>query len=449
MAADRQAVPRGREQANVKTRLRSFDGTEHCDSSLEAPDRYSTLFRALTGDRGHAVRGGGLSYCLAGAAAHGTTVSMEQFDRVLDFDADRRRVTVESGMTVGALNDFVVARGCYFPVLPGHPSITVGGCAGFNVHGKTQHNIGHFSDHVVALTLFHPDHGEVRCGDGGDRELLALTLGGMGLTGCILDVTLQLQPLAADAVRRTVHRVANLHEAVEVMRGLDADALYSWNDLNARGGRFGAGVVYEERFQPGDVRSTSRYRRLQARRRPTPRLWNAATVRMVNAVYPLRDLARPNRVKSVHDAAFPINGSEAYFAGFGFHGFHEYQMVVPHDAWTDAVGDLDRAIARSGTPVTLGSLKLFAGSPHLLWFRGDGVCVTIDVAAGPDARALFGVLDRLAIDYRAKVNIAKDSRLAASTVAAVYPEYDAFRTQLDAFDPKRRFDTPLRRRLDL
>lgn len=433
----------------MTTRLLSFDGTERCTTDVEEPDRYSSLFRAF-GDHGHcALRGSGLSYCLASAANGGTTISTKHFDRVLAFDADRRRVTVEPGLTVGALNDFVVGHGCYFPVLPGHPSITVGGSAACNVHGKSQHNVGHFRDHVVSLTLFHPDHGELRCGDGARPDLFDLTLGGMGLTGCILDITLQLQPLAGTAVRSTAHRVGNLREAVEVMGAIDADALYSWNDLNLRGDRFGAGVVYEERFVDADLPSKTRYRTLRPSRRRTPGIWGALSVGAVNRVYPLRDAVRPNRVRSVHDAAFPINGSEAYFAGFGSRGFREYQMIVPHDAWSEAVVGLDRTIARSGTPVTLGSLKLFAGTPGLLWFADHGVCVTIDAAAGPGADGLFAALDDLALACRARVNIAKDSRLGAPTVAALFPEYDAFRTELERFDPKRRLDTAVRRRLEL
>lgn len=433
----------------MTTRFLSFDGTEECSSRLAEPDRYSALFRSLTDAPQCAVRGGGLSYCLAGASDGGTTVSMRLFDRILDFDAERRTVTVEPGVTVGALHDFVVDQGCYFPVLPGHPSITVGGCVGFNVHGKTQHTIGHFSDHVASLTLFHPDHGELRAGEGGDADLLELTLGGMGLTGCILDVTLRLQPLRGNAVRRTVHPVADVREAVEVMTGLDADALYSWNDLNARGDRFGAGVVYEERFEDRHPGSKVTYHRLRAHRRRGPSAWNTATVRTLNRLYPVRDAMRPDRLQSAHDAAFPINGSEAYFAAFGGRGFRECQLLVPHEAWADAVVDLERAITRSALPVTLGSLKLFAGSSRLLWFAGDGICVTVDVPAVPEGRALFGRLDDLAVDYGAKVNIAKDSRLTAATVATLFPEYDEFRTRLERFDPARRFDTPLRRRLEL
>ena len=47
------------------------------------------------------------------------------------------------------------------------------------------------------------------------------------------------------------------------------------------------------------------------------------------------------------------------------------------------------------------------------------------------------------------VNIAKDSRLTAAVVRKVFPEYDRFRDGLNRFDPKRRFDSALRRRLDV
>ena len=143
-------------------------------------------------------------------------------------------------MTVGELVRFAVGRGAWFPVLPGHPAITVGGCVAFNVHGKSQHDVGCFSDHVVSLTLLHPDHGELVCSPNDNAGIFELTLGGMGLTGYIATITLQLQPLPGRGIRRTAHPVANLTEAVELMQSLAASGdgggtLYSWNDLNQRG----------------------------------------------------------------------------------------------------------------------------------------------------------------------------------------------------------------------
>jgi decaprenylphospho-beta-D-ribofuranose 2-oxidase len=75
--------------------------------------------------------------------------------------------------------------------------------------------------------------------------------------------------------------------------------------------------------------------------------------------------------------------------------------------------------------------------------------VTVDGAADERTGALFSRLDAIARDVGARVNVAKDSRLEATTVAALFPEYDDVGAALERFDPKRRFDSALRRRLGL
>jgi decaprenylphospho-beta-D-ribofuranose 2-oxidase len=430
----------------------SFDGTETCHSPVEAPDRYRELRRRLGQPGPHAVRGAGLSYALASAMEGATSISSRYFDRLLDHDADRLQVTVEPGVTVGALVRFAVAHGAHVPVLPGHPAITVGGCAGFNVHGKSQHDVGLFSDHVVALTLMHPDHGELRCSRDENPDVFDLTLGGMGLTGFISSLTLQLRPLPGRGVHRAVHEVGDLIEAADMMAAQrDAGAtLYSWNDLNRRGAGFGRGLVFVETFVDTSPPSRTTYNRLASGRRGRGRVAGArAAVAAVNVGFRGRERLRPAGIRSVEDAAFPINGSEAYYRLFGRRGFREYQLVVPTGAWAAVVPEVRRAVRAAGVPVTLGSLKLFAGDPHLLWFRADGICLAIDVPEGEGAHGLFARLDELAVAHGCPVNLSKDSRVEAATVRAVYPGYDDFRRRLHAFDPHRRFDSMLRRRIDV
>lgn len=431
----------------------SFDGTEACRGPVESPDRYRELYQHLRAPGPLAVRGAGLSYTLASAATGATSISSRYFDRFLAHDADRHRVTMEPGVTVGALARFALAHHSHLPVLPGHPSITVGGCAGFNVHGKSQHDVGLFSDHVVALTLFHPDHGELRCSRHENPEVFELTLGGMGLTGFISSLTLQLQPLPGHGVRRGVHEVGDLAEAVDVMTAHcdSGAALYSWNDLNRRKG-FGRGLVFVESFVGAAPPSPSRAadRRLEPRRRGRVRVAGLRpAVSAVNLGFRIRERLRPEGVRAIEDAAFPIKGSEVYYRLFGRRGFREYQLVVPTAAWPGVIPEIERAVRAASVPVTLGSLKLFAGDPHLLWFRADGVCLAIDVPDGEAARRLFGRLDELATAHGCPVNLSKDSRVGAATVKAVYPGYDEFRRRLRAFDPHRRFDSMLRRRIDV
>jgi decaprenylphospho-beta-D-ribofuranose 2-oxidase len=433
--------------------LVSFDGTEVCRGALVAPDRYRDLRTLLAGPGPLAIRGAGLSYCQASAGRGVVTISTRSFNRFLAFDPQRLRVTVEPGVTVGALVRFAVARGAWFPVLPGHPAITVGGCAGFNVHGKSQHDVGLFSDHVVSLTLLHPAHGELACGPTANAGILELTLGGMGLTGYVANLTLQLVPLPGRSIQRVAHPVGSLTEAAQLMRSLAVrpgmrGTLYSWNDLSATGSRFGRGLVYAESFEHGAYSQRTSYNPLAPGYRRGPQLAGVhAVTRLVNAAYVARERRRSRQLHPVEDAAFPINGKEAYYRLFGRRGLREYQVIVPADAWPEAARDVERLVGAAGVPVALGSLKLFRGDPKLLWFRGDGVCLAIDVAAGDRARWLFDQLDRMAIDHGAVVNVAKDSRLDAKTVQALYPGYAEFRRRLIDHDPERRFDSMLRRRI--
>jgi decaprenylphospho-beta-D-ribofuranose 2-oxidase len=435
--------------------LVSFDGTEACRGALVEPGRYRDLRAVLAGPGPFAARGAGLSYCQASAGDGVTSISTRSFDRFLAFDAGRLRLTVEPGVTIGELVRFAVRRGAWFPVLPGHPAITVGGCVAFNVHGKSQHDVGCFSDHVLALTLLHPDHGELVCTPEDHAGAFELTLGGLGLTGYITAVTLQLQPLPGPGIRRRAHPVANLTEAAELMRSFAGDGtgggtLYSWNDLNQRGPHFGRGIVHAESFEPSAPPSRGRYRRLAPGGRRGPPIARArGTARALTAGYTARERVSGGRLRSVEDAAFPINGNEAYYRLFGRRGFREYQVLVPADAWAAAAGEIQRAVAAAGAPLTLGSLKLFRGDAKLLWFRGSGVCLALDVAAGDAADRLFARLDRVALDHGAVVNLSKDSRLTATTVRGTYPGYDEFRRRLGEHDPKRRFDSTLRRRIDV
>ena len=247
---------------------------------------------------------------------------MAAFDRILALDSERRELVVEAGVTLGQICTAVAAVGLWFPVLPGHPRITVGGCLAFNVHGKTQHDVGHMADHVESLVLLHPELGEVTCSRVEHKELFRLTLGGMGLTGLIVNATLRLQALLGRSVSRTVQPVRNLLEAAELMRAAaesGTESLYSWNDLNRRGPSFGRGLVFSDRFIAVPPDEPVRYRHLNAERpRLPPRsLWSVPTVRIVNEAYAWLQRRQSQQVRRAEMAAFPINGSESYYRAFG------------------------------------------------------------------------------------------------------------------------------------
>jgi decaprenylphospho-beta-D-ribofuranose 2-oxidase len=132
------------------------------------------------------------------------------------------------------------------PVLPGYPTITVGGCIAADVHGKNPLRDGTFRDWVTAMTLYHPRHGLRSLDPVRDAEVFDATCGGYGLTGLIIDATLRLVEQRGAAYAVEAAPVESLHQATEAitLRSESHEFAYSWHDGTLRGGAFGRGIVF-------------------------------------------------------------------------------------------------------------------------------------------------------------------------------------------------------------
>jgi len=428
--------------------LATFDRTQRTQTQVARPETYRQLVALLRASGSTIARGAGLSCSAASFGADALSIDLTRFDRILSHDDSSGRVVVEPGVTIGDLTRFLEHKGRYLPALPGYPSITIGGCVAFDVHGKSQFHSGNFGEWVEELTLLHGDHGELSCSPSHEAELFLLTVGGAGLTGVIVRVALRTLPLPGRAIETTSVRARNLREAADILhsRAAAADCLYSWNDLNKRGASFGAGIVYVERFV-ADAASQAgglppRARNIAAELPLCA--WNQATTRLALAIYGRLESNKRVQVRPLWTAMFPIHGKELYYAAFGGAGFREYQLIVPLPHWSDFVGALEQTLVTCRVPITLGSLKLFRGEPSMLKFRGTGICLAIDVPAHARSLALFSALDGLAERFSATVNLCKDSRLTGATCQRLFPEYTKFRGALRRFDPALRCQSSLR-----
>lgn len=432
--------------------IRSFDRTRTVMATMVTPASVAGL-RPSTGG-GMIARGAGLSYADAGMVADGTVFDMRAMHRILAFDADSGFIDVEPGVTVGALQTALTAQGRLYPVVPGYPAITVGGCIGFNVHGKGQARDGTFGDWVERMAVWHPDHGVVECSRDVRRDLFDLTIGGLGLTGVIVRATLRTRALKGDRVQQRWVYARSLREAAEVIRdeGVRVDHAYSWNDLNRRGARFGEGVVFLEDARDGDGSGLPRGYgdRLSGERRPSPLTPPDWVLRIEGLGFRLMHrYGGSGRELSLHDAMFPIVGKELYFRQFGGGGFREYQTLIPWDGWPTFVAEIESTLVRLGATASLGSLKVFRGAGHNLSFCGEGVGFTIDVPNDARSLPLFAAIDDIVLACGGVVNLSKDSRVGADVVRRAFPAYDSFRSAVHAHDPARRFASDLSHRIGL
>lgn len=442
--------PRG--FALAREQLTSFDRQFTADVRVQRPDRYRLLDALPTGQP-RIARGGGVSYVAASFASDATSLDMRAFDRLLAFDARTGLLCVEAGASIGDVQRFLLPRGWYLPVTPGHPRATIGGCIAADVHGKNPARDGTFRAHVEELQLHVPGRGLLSLDADNQADLFDATIGGFGLTGTITRATLRLaRPPRAIALRRVP--VDDLAQAARVLReSANARLLYGWHD--GRPEHFGRGVIRvglsDDDVAPREYALDAR-RDLPATIAPLPwPLWNRAGIALANSWLRRRWCKPGLQPMALSDALFPLNDARLYFSGYGKAGLVELQWLLPHPRFEAFAAALGECVARERPRIALISSKLFDGIARGFALDGKGIALALHLPdpAQPSQRAFCERFAELAIEHGGRPNPIKDSTLDAAVMRRAFTDFDATRAMLAAHNRDACFASEMTRRLGL
>jgi FAD/FMN-containing dehydrogenase len=388
---------------------------------------------------GIVARGNGRAY---GDAAIGerTTLLTRGLDRARAFDAASSRLTVEAGVLLSDLLAAFVPRGFFPPVVPGTKLVTVGGMIAADVHGKNHHRDGGFGAHVEGLKLATPEGQIITCSRSENAEVFAATIGGMGLTGTIVEATFRMKPIETGWMRQRTLVAADLDGALAALRET-ADSTYSvaWIDCLARGASLGRSLVYAAEhatrddlaaLRPGaDLFPAPRRGRLAIPLDLPAGILNRASVKAFNELYFRRGAMTAGNPFLVHwdPYFFPLDGIGDWNRIYGARGFVQYQCVVPAAAAREVLGDTIERVAQGGNASFLAVLKQLSGSTGTLSFPMDGFTLALDLSVTDEVFPLLDDIDRVVIAAGGRLYLAKDSRQSRATFEAGYPGLSAFR----------------------
>ncbi|MEA3077859.1 MAG: decaprenylphospho-beta-D-ribofuranose 2-oxidase [Actinomycetota bacterium] len=410
--------------------------------------------------RGVIARGLGRSYNDAAQNAGGLVLDLTRLRTIEHFDADTGVVDASSSISVEDLLQLFLPRGWFPPVTPGTRFVTLGGSVAADVHGKNHHHDGSFMDHVRSLRMTTPADGTTKVEAGDD--LFWATAGGMGLTGVVNQVKLQLRRVETAWMRVDTERATDLDDVLGRMEEGDAKYEYSvaWIDCLARGPRLGRAVLTRgqhataaelpplERNEPFTLPPTIE---LAAPPWVPAGLLNKATVRTFNELW-FRRAPKHERERIVAYPSFfyPLDGVEGWNRLYGKRGFVQYQAVVPLAA-TGTLRSMIERLGREGTASFLSVLKRFGpGNRGMLSFPTEGWTLALDIpVSGHDLRPMLDQLDRMVVDAGGRVYVAKDSRVDPGLLRAMYPRLDEWKAVQATADPDGVMQSDLGRRLGL
>ena len=370
------------------------------------------------------ARGMGRSYGDAAQLNNGTVVKLPTFDRI-ELDPNSGTVTAGAGVSLDQILRVIVPAGFFLPVTPGTRNVTVGGAIAADVHGKNHHVDGSFGNHVQRLLLV-DGNGELReltpsgRGSFDEAEFFWATVGGMGLTGVIVEATFSLIPITSSLISVDTTRYRDLESLMAAMVEADSKYRYSvaWIDsLDPKGrGVLTCGDHAPAEALPKDKQANPLYYDPKALASAPPflpgGLLNKLTVRAFNeAWYRKAPKQRVGELQEIAPFFHPLDGVQDWNRIYGPAGFLQYQFVVPNEA-AHLVPHTLKVLRNVGAPSFLTVLKRFGHSnPAPLSFPIPGWTLAADVpAAIPGLQEALDKLDREISEAGGRQYLAKDSR---------------------------------------
>jgi xylitol oxidase len=132
------------------------------------------------------------------AATLGDLLALDQLDRVLEIDTERRTATVEAGIRYAALGPALESAGLALPNLASLPHIAVAGACATATHGSGDGN-GSLATAVAALELVTADGDLLTLSRERDGDRFRGAVVGLGGLGVVTTLTLDLVPTFAIA----------------------------------------------------------------------------------------------------------------------------------------------------------------------------------------------------------------------------------------------------------
>ena len=418
-------------------KLTSFGGMTSEADSVAKPHWVSEVSSLFAGSRLLPV-GMSKSYGDVALTNSGNAVSSLSLNRMINWDAAEGILECEAGVLLTDIQSTFVKQGWMLAVSPGTSYVTVGGAVANDIHGKDHHFAGTFGDHVLSFTLARSNGEELVCSPSSNSGLFRATIGGLGLTGFITTVKIQLRPVAGPYFDSEAIPYGNLSEFFALSESTEAEgwqASVSWFDCSTSKAGRGSFTRGNPSPRKWDGKAEPRGLGLSIPFMPPFSLVNKLSLDAFNAGYfELQKRGAGKREVHYREFYYPLDGVQNWNRIYGPTGFFQYQSVIPMKDATVATEEMLSAIKKSGQGSFLAVLKTFGDRKPagLLSFARHGVTLALDFPnRGEKTEKLFERLDRIVSEAGGTLNPSKDARMSRELFQAGFPNAIEFANYRD------------------
>ncbi len=369
------------------------------------------------------ARGNGRSY---GDSAIGatTTISMKNFNKIIFFNNTTGELIAQSGLMLKDVIEKFLPKGWFPYVTPGTKFVTLGGMVAANVHGKNQHKEGCLINFINWIEIINPDGKLMKCSKDLNSELFNWSVGGMGLTGIIVNISLNLRKVETSWINQKILISNNLDKTFDLIeKNLNYSYSVAWIDTMKKGDSMGRSIIYlGEHAKKLDLKKKNQNKELYNKSKITFKIpfnfpvWfiNKYTLILLNLfIYWIGFFKKKINLVEIDKFFYPLDNFYYWDKIYGKRGFIQYQCVFPLNNSKQGVREIFSYLTESDIGSFVSTLKRFGKDFTKISFPMEGYSLCLDLKLNDKTLGAANELDKIVLKHNGRFYLVKDSRISS------------------------------------
>jgi len=377
-------------------------------------------------------------------------VSMANFNQIKYFDEKKGIIEVESGMLLRNLLPIIIKKGWFMPVTPGTKYVSFGGMIANNVHGKNTHKnkIGYYVKEIKLLGL---NKKILKCSKKRNKKAFSLTIGGFGLTGIILTVSLQLKKISSPYLDQKITEFNTYKEFYSVSKNVgNYEYSVSWID-NFSKYKF-QGLSYLAKHS--NIKKNNLFFFNDNQIGPISLLISKLIsksyffLRIFNIIYRNYKKYFYHELCNFNEIFYPQDYFIDWNKLYGKIGFFQIQFIIPENKFEKVLDEISAFLKKAKTFSTFVVVKRFNEKGKYLNYSGNGYSISFDFKINKNFSNINFFFNSLVKKYSLRVNFSKDL-IINRTNAYNYPEFKIFKKEISLLNSKKKINSFFSKRLNI
>ena len=380
-----------------------------------------------------------------------SVLSLKNFDKVIFFDKKKGLIEVESGLLLKDLLSIIVPEGWFIPVTPGTKYVSIGGMVANNLIGKNTLN-NQIKYHIKNIKLISINKKNINCSNKINKKIFDLTVGGFGLSGVILSVTLKLKKIYSKNIDQKIVEFKSFNEFYKLSK-INKNYEYSVCWIDNFNNKKILGLYYLGN-------SSKNKKNINSENFLANKLGLIILIilRIINSNYYFPKIMNfifrnykkffYNKICHYNEFFYPQDNIPYWNKIYGSKGFIQVQFLIPENKFKKVLEEISEFFNTYKIYSSFIILKKFKEKGKYLNFSGNGYSISFDFVINSKYKILKTFLNKIFKKYKLKVNFTKDL-ITEKNNAYNYKKFKKFKKDLLKVNKSRKINSLFSKRLKI